>query len=403
MKRKLHRSRRSVFSQRRVHPVLKVLGTLLLCVAVVCAGFFSAKFISEYRDKPASPVIQSDDHASAGKPNHGGSDSPSDNTGNVSKPDNNNTPDTPTSLDTVRAVYLPHSALLAEDLPATLAAARKAGFNAVLFDLKDADGKLYYRFTNAQAKKVNSYVTDAFTADSLSALFSRIREAGLSPIPRLHAFRDDAACAVLADARISLVSNHTWSWYDGNKDKGGKKWLNPYAETAQTYLRSLAVELKDAGASAVMLDSVQFPDRLDSNAYLGDDAATISKDAALSAFVAATRTALGTDCPLLLGCTSAGALGTDTKIYGGNPLTFGATVASPLLSYNATIKESVEKMILRTQVLEHKTILAPMLAVEGLSFSKVNDAIGGVVTGGTGSFILYAADGKYDFAAYNLP
>lgn len=405
MRRKLHRSRRSVFSQRRVHPIFKVLGTLVICVAVVAAGFFSAKFLSERgEDQSVSPTIGSDDNNGGNKPhtgNSGSSNKPGNNSGSENGDSSNTTPSTPTSLDTVRAFYLPHSALLADDLSSTLTAARKAGFNAVVFDLKDADGKLYYRFTNAQAKKVNSYADNAFTADSLKALFDQIRQQGLNPIPRLYAFRDDAACAVMTDARVAYIENHTWAWYDGDKAQGAKKWLNPYSDTAQSYIQGLATELKGAGASAIMLEGVQFPDKLDKSAYLGEKSATVGKDAILTEFIAATRTALGADCPLLLSCTSAASLGTETKIYGGNPLTFGATVASPLLS--SKVKESVEKMILRTQVLEQKTALAPMLAADGLSAAKVNDTIAATVAGGTNSFILYATDGKYDFAAYTLP
>lgn len=400
MQRKLKRSRRSVFNQRRSHPVLKVLGTLVLCVAVVAAGFFSAKYLSG-RNGSDTPVIRTGDDASANTPGSGNTDKPSGSTDDeVITPTQQ--PETPASIDTVRAFYLPFSDLQAEDLSSTLSAAYKAGFNAVVFDLKDADGTLYYRFTNAQAKKVNRFADGALSADALTKLFDLMREHGLNPIPRLYAFRDDAACAVLTDARISLTGNHTWAWYDGNKDNGGKKWLNPYSETAQTYVRSLAVELKAAGAAAVMLEGVQFPDRLDKNAYLGDVADLPDERAAtLSAFIEATRTALGNDCPLLLGSTSAGALGTDTKVYGGNPLTFGATIASPLLT--SKVQDAVEKMMLRTQVLEQKTALAPMLAMDGLSAAKVNDAIAAVIAGGTDSFILYATDGAYDFAAYALP
>ena len=67
------------------------------------------------------------------------------------------------------------------------------------------------------------------------------------------------------------------------------------------------------------------------------------------------------------------------------------------------MKESVEKMILRTQVLEKKPILAPLLAADELTAAKVKDAISACVQGGAKSFIVYAIDGQYDFAAYDLP
>lgn len=399
MRRKLRRSR-SVFSKRRVPRGLKVLGALVLCVAVMAGGFFTAKWVTERNQGTAdNEVLQPLTPPTSGKQNSN-TDKPSTDGEDVVTP-GDDTPQTPATLSTIRGFYLPYTALRSDTLSSTLSAAYAAGFNAVLFDLKDADGNLGYQFTSAQAKKVNSYAADALTADELTAAFDQIREHGLLPIPRLYAFQDDLACAKLTDARIAHVDNHTWAWYDGNKADGAKKWLNPYSDAAQSYVRDLATELKGKGAAAVMLDGVQFPDKLDKSAYLGDLAATVGKDQVLTDFVAATRIALGADCPLLLACSEKGALATDTKVYGGNPLTFGATVASPLLS--SKWQDSVEKMVLRTQVLEQKTALAPLLKTDGLTAAKVNDAISGVVAGGTDSFILYSADGVYDFAAYTLP
>lgn len=392
MKRKLKR-RRSVFGRRGMPKGLKTALTLLVCAAVVAGGYWGAKLVSERKD--ASPDVQvSGDDAAPAPPASDDTVTPD---GEPSRPD-----DSAASSTATRAFYLPHSALTAEDLSATLTAAADAGFNAAVFDLKDADGTLYYQFSTAQAKKVNAYAADALTADGLTALFAAMRQEGLRPIPRLYAFCDNAAAKVLTDARISHKDNHSWSWLDAAAANGGRRWLNPYSDAAYAYLSGLAEELKDLGAAAVMLDGVQFPHQL-KDAYLGEEAATVSKGDALAAFVGRVRTLLGADCPLLLGCTAESALGSETQIYGGNPLTFGATAAAPLLSYSGDIRESVEKMILRTQVLTDKPTLTPMLETAGLSAAQVNDAIGGVIVGGTDSFILYAADGAYDFSAYNLP
>ena len=395
---KLPRRRRSVFAKRELPKGLKVFGVLVLCAAVVAAGFFTAKFVTE-RQKVTDAVVQ-DGVSTPNKPSFHRPNN--DAQGNHTPDGNTPAADSLSSLNDMRAFYLTHAALLQEDLTTTLHTARKAGFNAVLFDLKDADGNLYYRFEAPQAKTVNSYTADAFTADGLSALFAQIRACGLQPIPRLYAFRDDAACVKLTDARICHVDNHSWAWYDGKKENGAKKWLNPYSNVAQNYVQSLAQELKAAGAAAVMLDGVQFPDKLTSSAYLGDTAATIGKDDLLSAFVATTRTMLGADCPLLLGCTANNDV-TNAKLYGGNPLTFGPTIASPLLS--SKVQESVEKMVLRTQVLEEskKPLLTPMLPISNLTATKVNDTLSACIQGGANGFILYHPDGKYDFAAYNLP
>ena len=400
MKRKLKRGRRAVFGKRGIPPFLKAMLWIVVCVAVVAAGYFGAMMVADggLPTKPKTPSSNID--TPAGNPNTPDTPNSGGNTEDDDPPDTPTPPvETPDVTEDIRAFYLPHSALKADTLTSTLQAAYHAGFNAVVFDLKDADGNLYYQFTGSQAKKVG-YADNALSAADLTALFKQMKDNGLSPIPRLYAFCDSAAATVLTDARISLESNHSWAWYDGDPNDGGKKWLNPYSEAAHSYIGALVSELKDKGAAAVMLDGVQFPKQL-SSAYLGEDAATVAKDAALAAFVAKIRTLLGGDCPLLLGCTEKGALGTDTKVYGGNPLTFGATVASPALT--SKVQESVEKMALRIQVLEEKPTLAPMLVADGFTSGQVNDAISACVKGGVKSFILFNAEGHYDFSAYTLP
>ena len=389
MRQKLHRGRRSVF--RRRSPLPRIIGGIVATVAVVALGFFGAKWVNEHNAMP--PTDTSTPAVSAPA-----TSAPADTT-----PTNPTTPNTSADADTVRGFYLPFSALTGNDLTATLNAAKQAGFNAVLFDLKDAEGNLYYRFTSAGAVQVNSFTANALTAEQLKSLFSTIRGAGLIPIPRLYAFQDNLGAKALADARISHKNNSGWVWYDGNPQSGGKAWLNPYADAAHSYVIGLATELKGAGAAAVMLDGVQFP-RQTSSASFGSSANTsLKQDEILALFTEKARQALGTDCPLLLTCTAESALGTATQVYGGNPLTFGATMASPVLSYGADIQDSVKKMILRTQVLEKKPTVTPMLRTDGLAAAQVTEAVGSIVTAGTNHFILYAADGRYDFAAYNLP
>lgn len=399
MRRKLKRGRYPVFAKRRgMPPFLKAMLWIVVCVAVVAAGYFGAMVVSDggLPTRPKTP--SSNIETPAGNPNTPNQGGNTDN-----KPTTPDTPkppvDTPDVSESIRAFYLPAFALSGEDLDATFSAARAAGFNAVVFDLKDADGNLYYQFANAQAKKVG-FADGALSAADLTALIDGMKDNGLAPIPRLYAFCDNAGASALTDARIVLESNHSWAWYDGDPNDGGKKWLNPYSEAAHTYISGLAAELKDKGVAAIMLEGVQFPKQL-SSAYLGEDAATVTKDAALTAFIEKIRTQLGSDCSLLLGCTSAGALGTDTKIYGGNPLTFGALTVSPFLS--SKVQESVEKMMLRIKVLEQKPTLTPMLSIGGITEKQVNDTIAACIKSGAESFILFDAEGYYDFSAYTLP
>ncbi len=312
---KLHRSRRVL---RERHPLPRILAWAVGSLAVVALGFFGAKYFTEHPLKTDS-VNSSSPMSSASSDIPASTDNPSQSQPIV-------------SADSVRAFYLPLSAMSdATALTNTLKQAAAAGFNSVVFDLKDSSGTLYYRSQTARAAQVNSFAVKALSIADTQALFTSIRTAGLQPIPRLYAFMDNAAARALPTARISHQSNSSWVWYDANPSKGGRAWLNPYADEAQLYVIELAKELRDAGAAAILLDGVQFPTQL-SAANFGNNANTsMERDEILTAFIHKARTLLGDGCPLMLSCTSASALGTNTVVYGGNPLTFAPAVASPML------------------------------------------------------------------------
>ncbi len=397
---KLHRTRRTVF--RRKRPGLQLLLSVLAAVVVIAAGFFAARWL----DRPAT-------------------ERPADTSVTTSTPSVNSEPvvpptaPQPTTVDTVKGFWLPHSALLdADSLAATLDKAANAGLNTLLFDLKDGDGNLYYHFGAPQAAQVNCFAADALTGDQLAAVLDTATKAGLQVIPRLYAFQDNAAARVLAGARIGHQSNPGWVWYDGKPGKGGKAWLNPYADEAHLYLIGLAEELKEAGVSGILLDGVQFPANTSSANFGSSSNTAMSKGDILTAFVDKLQTALGDNCPVLLASTGGAALGTDTGVYGGNPITFGADQAVPQIALSAlpasvTIGESVisvspdqpeasmeaviHHMVLRLKVAGDSTTLTPWLQTDGLSAAAIAAQLAGCKAGGTEAYILHSTEGDYDF------
>ncbi|MBR5523931.1 MAG: hypothetical protein IKU51_01510 [Clostridia bacterium] len=416
MGQKLHRGRRSVFRKKR-HPALRALGWGVLCVAVVAVGFLGAKYFTEHPQwEPDTGLPDDQPTVSSPVEESGDASTPEDRPADPIEP-------TPNISDAIRAFYLPHTALLDNAaLDKLLSQAAAAGFNSVVFDVKDAAGNLYYRFTSATAGKVNAFTEDALTAERLSGVFSHIREAGMVPIPRLYAFEDHAGARALSTARITHESNPGWVWYDADPNNGGRAWLNPYADEAHSYIIELAQEMKAAGAAAVILDGVRFPDQL-SAASFGDSANTaLEKDKVLALFVEKTREALG-DCPVILACTAQSALGNQTQVYGNNPLTFAPTMAAPMILPSALpqslklgdhtvqndpnnlqpfVEGLVAQMILRTKVLESgkQPELIPFLQAEGCSAAQIKAQMEGCIAGGADSYILYDPAGAYDFAAY---
>ena len=380
MGQKLHRSSRTVF--RRRNPIWRILLTVVPAIAIVALGFFGAKLLWEAPQDSAEPVTGQTASTT---------DAPTQTT-TTTQPENT------AAMDDLRAFYLPHSALTNQTaLTATLQQAKEAGFTAVLFDMKDASGTLYFRASGEQAVRVGSYAADALDSNALRAAFTAIRDAGLSPIPRLYAFCDNAAARVLTDARVYPAGNPTWVWYDNKPDAGGRAWLNPYADAASLYLIELAKELRDAGAAAIMFDGVQFPAQT-SGAYFGEDAATETRADALTAFISAAEQLLGDICPVILAHSADSALGNKTQVYGGNPLTFGAAFAAPLFSGSAD-EAAIKQMATRIKVIEQtaQPTLAPILPYTDAAAAQqsIRTCADQQVT----SYILYAADGQYDFAA----
>ena len=137
MKQKLRRSRRSVFGKRRTHPALKALLWIVVCVAVVSAGFFGAKWMTE---GPSVQDTSVGDSATPDTPSKGDTNDDQQ----VKPEDAKPSVDTPAITESIRAFYLPVSELSVDTLSetSTLQNAAKAGFNAVIFDLKDAEGNL---------------------------------------------------------------------------------------------------------------------------------------------------------------------------------------------------------------------------------------------------------------------
>ncbi len=405
---KLHRGNSRTMFRRRRHPLVTVLGWGLAAVAVVAVGFFGAKHLNE---RP--PLLTEDSSAST----HSVTDT------TISTDPTDSTPVTPApATETVRGFYLPMAALRdSVTLSGKLEQAAAAGFNSVVFDLKDREGALYYRFVSPQAALVNSFTADAFTVEELKSLFTTIRAAGLQPIPRLYAFQDHAGAKALAGARISHSSDSGWVWYDGDPQAEGRAWLNPYADEAHQYILDLARELQQAGAAAIMLDGVQFPAQVFSAGFGSSSNTAMSRHEILTAFVEKMRKQLG-NCPLILSSTCEGALGSNTTVYGNNPLTFAPTMAAPAIlpgSLPATIrvgettiqnapddlKQTVEalvgQMVLRTRVMAEgkQPALSPWLQAEGYTAEQIRQEIAGCAAGGATSYILYHPQGSYDFAA----
>ncbi|MBQ8684437.1 MAG: hypothetical protein IJ518_07990 [Clostridia bacterium] len=404
---KLNRGRHKVFGKKKTG--LRTALWALACVVIIAAGFFGAKLLDSPppTDNPASSDRVPESEPDTSTPQPSVPEQPA-----ITQPD---------SPDTLRAFYLPFSALRdTAGLSATLQQAKAAGFNSVVFDLKDNAGNLYYRFDSQMARQVNSYTADALTTEELTKLFATLRQAGIEPLPRLYAFRDNLGAKALPAARITPQGNNSWTWYDNDPNNGGKAWLNPYADEAHSYIIGLAQELQAVGATAILLDGVQFPHQISSASFGSSSNTALNRGQVLTLFVDKVKTALD-GCKVILSCTAQGALGTDTGVYGNNPLTFAPTVAAPTIlpgslpasirigdstiqnapdTLQQTVQALVSQMVLRTKVMEadKQPTLLPWLQAEGYTAAQIKQEIAGCIAADVQQYILYHPAGLYDFS-----
>ena len=318
MGQKLHHSRRY---RRRKTAIRPIIGWVVAAAVLIPASYFGARYLGNRKSDVAATTPASQTTVT---------DAPV-----------TTTPAPTVEATALRGVTLPYTAL--RDTAAhklTCKAAADAGNTCAVVELKTETGALHYASETDLGKAVGAQTEDALTLAALTDAFAAMREAGLTPVVRLFAFKDATAPKKLADAKITTTGHADWTWYDGDPQNGGKPWLNPYSDAAQTYIVSLAEELYTAGAGALLLDGVCFPTQTAQAQLAVGNNAALSKAEVLKQFITRVHN-LREDAPLLL-CGSVNAfLGNNTAGFDGNPRDFGSTAIVPDLRLSALGKRLV--------------------------------------------------------------
>lgn len=427
MKMKISHRGPQVFKKNRRGP-WRIIATVVGCVLLVGIGYFSMKYIAEHPQTSTLEPGETDSTnpstettgADAGEPD-------------TTSPSTTTTTETPVAAgnaslltgENIRGFYLPAAVLSnTSTLDSLLEEAAEAGFNTAVFDLKDENGVLHYVSATDLAVQAGSAADDALTLEELKTLAQRMESKGITPLPRVFAFKDHTAPSTLMEARIGLENQPGWMWLDNSKEAGGRPWLNPYSQQAQQYITDLCVELKDAGFRGLILDGVQFPNQ-QSQAYYGSGPlSSLSKGEVLSCFVSDLRQSVGAeDCAVLVASPGLSVFSDDTAPYYANPLTFGETGACPFLMpstlgdplnagteslsdpaahpYDA-VKLALNQIGLRLRLIEEDApYICPWLQAYDYASRDITEQIRAVtdVSGDNASYILYNPQGTYDFAA----
>ncbi|HUG32859.1 MAG TPA: putative glycoside hydrolase [Acidimicrobiia bacterium] len=148
-----------------------------------------------------------------------------------------------------RAVHIDGDSMR-EDFDRFVDMAMDTELNALMIDLKDETGKVWYDTANETAIEVGA----AEAAYDLGRVVQRSEELGLYVIGRIVLFNDPIAAANKPE--MAVWDSDTNSPYEAR----GQFFLDPTDPDARQYGLDLAVEACEAGVDEIQFDYVRFPD-----------------------------------------------------------------------------------------------------------------------------------------------
>ncbi len=322
---KIYRSRGSTRTK-----VLKITGFVVVIAAVVFVGYSVAGPFLDFINGRIEPTPPSDDSSSIVSVD---SSSSEDSSGGAQAED-----------ETLQAVNLPvETAKNPSALSSFLSSAKSKGANAVVLELKDTTGTLWYRSSVAQAEEYGAVSENAV---EIAQIVETIKEAGLKPVAKLSAFMDKTAPNAARNNGY-LYENSNSAWWDNAVDNGGKPWLNPYKKAACDYLIALQNELVSKGFDTIIWHKVEFPEvRVFSSANMGSEAEGVTQQQALNNFIARCETeAEEKGATVFISYPVSAAFGLNESWFGGNPSGLKVKNVAPELDLatfggNLTIEET---------------------------------------------------------------
>jgi hypothetical protein len=151
-----------------------------------------------------------------------------------------------------RALYAPSAVFEgAGRLDAELALIQRTEANAMVIDVKETDGNLYWSTDLPAAKAVGAVMQHPLF--ELSQLLPKLKARGIYTIARMVVMKDNTLGTARPDlAVMNSVTGKPW------RDYGGGIWLDPFNPGVDEYIAALAGDLADKGFDEVQLDYVRF-------------------------------------------------------------------------------------------------------------------------------------------------
>jgi hypothetical protein len=151
-----------------------------------------------------------------------------------------------------RALYSPASVFEATGrLDALLDLIDRTDVNAMVIDVKETDGNLYWATDLPAATAVGAVMQQPLF--QLDELLPKLKERGIYTIARMVVMKDNTLGAARPDLAVTnTATGEPW------RDYRGGIWLDPYNAGVAEYIAALAGDLADKGFDEVQLDYVRF-------------------------------------------------------------------------------------------------------------------------------------------------
>jgi hypothetical protein len=201
-------------------------------------------------------------------------DTPKESQSPEAKPDES---EAPSVLQRTVGVYMPVSqANSPQSILEFSARAKEQGANAIILDIKDADGRILFETPLGYSFMSAVTVENAF---DLRETVDLLKQEGFYLTARMSCFYDNLAPRK-NPAMAILTNGVTWLDWDY------KSWLNPYSQLTMEYLGDLAEYFTRIGFDEILLYNVEFPVRGKTEliSYSAEDSIA-NKQAALSNFL----------------------------------------------------------------------------------------------------------------------
>lgn len=126
----------------------------------------------------------------------------------------------------------------------------KTELNAMVIDLKEADGRVSY---DSRLEIVKNLGTKRAEIKNLDKLLAILKENNIFPIARICVFKDPVLAEKCPHIAVKDKNGSIW------RDKKGLAWVDPYCKQVWEYNTAIAEEVAQRGFKEIQFDYIRFP------------------------------------------------------------------------------------------------------------------------------------------------